>query len=285
MSAQKWQCVMLSYGTKFPDEDINRIARAVRRHSPGVVRISVMTDRERPGVDDNVVQLMLPDFYRQSQFMRGGCHAKIAMFEPGFLQNDVPAIYIDLDSAILGDLGRALSLRKGADRIMMLHHLYVPFGPLGRFLHRRTQGRKYARGNASMVVFDPDQSSYIDAAFKDQYQQNGLDGLDALSSDEQFISWSAQMKIQTIPSRIIAKFHYEFMSVIPGWPLIKAQLQWVRAKRRNLAAVTFCDEASKPEYLLQLHDGQKIMDRRYRRLTWSVWHIGDIGKRLREYYS
>ncbi len=143
-----WQCVMLCYGEKFSSSDVNRIARAVKTHSPGVKRFVLLTDRDRKDLDADIVARRLPEFFAKEEFMQGGCHAKLAMYETGVIPDDMTAIYVDLDTAILGDLSQALDILPSDDNVMMLHHIIIPFGIWGRLAYRLTNGRNYARGNS-----------------------------------------------------------------------------------------------------------------------------------------
>ena len=118
-----WQCVLICWGTKYPVSIVNRLVRAIAEHSPGVARFTLLTDRDRPGLDPRVTPVRMPDFFCQPALMRAGCQAKLCMFEPGVLPTDLPAIYVDLDTLVFGDLGQALALSGWLEQHPDMHAL------------------------------------------------------------------------------------------------------------------------------------------------------------------
>lgn len=154
-SPRKWQLVLICWGTKYAVADINGLALAARAQSPGLARVVLITDRPRDGLAEGIEARPHPPEFLQPRMMTGGCQAKLAMFVPGLVPADMPAIFLDLDTVILGDLGRLLEARNRPEEIAILQSAVLPFGALARWIWRRTGGRKYARGNSSVVVFHP----------------------------------------------------------------------------------------------------------------------------------
>ena len=152
-SPAEYQLVLVLWGTKYGIDEVNHLIRIVKSQSRTQPRIVLITDRTRQGLDDSVIQRPFPEFFLKDEFKGPGCQAKLAMFEDGVLPDDLPAIYLDLDSVVMGDLQRFQALQYTPKTIAIFQSALLPFGAFGRFLHKQTKGRRYARGNSSMIVF------------------------------------------------------------------------------------------------------------------------------------
>jgi hypothetical protein len=60
------------------------------------------------------------------------------MFEKGVLPEDLPCVYIDLDTIVLGDISAGLQLMDSRKTVAMLPSAIIPFGPIGRTLWKWT---------------------------------------------------------------------------------------------------------------------------------------------------
>lgn len=276
----RWQCVLICWGTKYGAAYINHVVESVVAHTSDIPRFVLLTDRPRLGLHPLVHTRSLPAFWLRADFLTAGCQAKLAMFESGVLPDDLPAVYIDLDTMILGDMARALDLMESPRTICLLPSAVLPFGPIGRWVHRWTQGRHYARGNSSIVVFHPRESAYVAERFReclDRYPQRDFK---PMAADERFISWTAQPVMKGIPSGFAVKFPTEFM-----WPArwmvhLRGYLPWVVRRRRGLTAITLPGFEVKQEALLALEEGAEIVDRKGRRLVWTDRALGPVRQQL-----
>ena len=203
----------------------------------------------------------------------------------GVLPTDLPAIYVDLDTLVFGDLGQALALMDTPQTVAMLQSAIIPFGPVGRFIHRRTEGRKYARGNSSLVVFHPAQCHYIAQRFRELFAQHPDLGYRPMAADERFISWAAQPHMKALSGRFAVKLTLEYMSRIRVWLWIKPLLPWIRSRRRQQVAVTLNGIDIKPENLMKLRDGDVVTDNKGRALIWSGWTLGAMRQRILDFYT
>ncbi|MDB9839531.1 hypothetical protein OAC57_04470 [Planktomarina temperata] len=102
-----WQCVLICWGTKYGAADVNRLVKRVADQNSSVARFVLVSDRPHEGLDPRVEHAALPEVYLKPEFMTGGCQAKLGMFKSGVLNPDMPAIYIDLDTVILGPIEQA----------------------------------------------------------------------------------------------------------------------------------------------------------------------------------
>ena len=279
-----WQCVMIAWGEKYGAPDINRIVRGVRRHSDPPPRFLLISDRPREGLDAAVEVIPYVDWWLKEEFRRGSCQAKLVMFEAGVLP-DAPTVFVDLDTAILGDLSRAIDLMRTPRDVWMLQSVVLPFGWPGRLVYRLTGGRRYARGNSSVVVFRPGECGDIAERFRQLYERHGGLGIRPMISDERFISWAAQMRAHALPRDVAVKFPNEYMHPWRWVLRLRGLLPWVRARRRAAAAVTLPGPAIKPEELLDMAEGTAIRDPKGRWLLWDRQAMGDMGARLQTYFS
>lgn len=284
-TAPTWQCVLIAWGDKYGVDVINGLVDSVVRYAKITPRFVLITDRERVGLNTNIQCVDFPQYWLDAPLLRSGCQAKLVMFERGIVPEDLPAIYLDLDTMILGDLGVLLSLLRTQQTVAMLHSAIIPFGAIGRALYRYTNKRRYARGNSSITVYHPAHCHYISEHFRKLYAQHPNFEFRPMIADERFISWVAQPHMRTVPNRWGVKFSREYMFVWAPWLYIKALLPWVRKRRSQQLAVTLAGMFIKPEKLLALPEGAVIIDEHRRRLVWSKKTMGNMKAVVANYYK
>jgi len=284
-SQPQWQLVLILWGTKYRVEEVNGIIATVRRFSNLPFRAVLITDREHEGLDPNIRLVKFPQFYLREEMRGGGCQAKLVLFEKGIVPTDLPAVYIDLDTVVLGDLSLLLAEAKSERSVAIFQSAVLPIGPIGRFVARLTGGKKYARGNSSIVVYRPAECHYISDSFKRLQSEHGDAGIRPMIADERFISWCAQADLQRIPRRLAVKFPTEFMLPWEWLIRLRGKLPWVRRRWAGLLAVTLPGVEVKGQELLKMEDGSVIVDRKGRRLIWSEAAIGPMKEKLIGYYS
>ena len=107
-SEPEWQCVMILWGTKYPVSLVNHQVEMIRHLSKRPARFVLISDRPREGLDPDVLERPFDPFFLNPKFLTSGCQAKLTMFSDGLIEPDLPAIFIDLDTVIVGDLSRLL---------------------------------------------------------------------------------------------------------------------------------------------------------------------------------
>lgn len=279
-----WQCVLIAWGDRYPIAEINLVIRTIRAVSKNLARVVLITDRERPGLADDVLCRPFPVFFLSNNFTSSGCIAKLAMFEAGVVPGDMPAIYCDLDTVVLKDLSRLLNLRVTPDTIAILQSAIVPFGAFARCLYRITNKRRYARGNSSLVIYHPGRCGYVAQEFRALYQAHLGRGFRPLITDERFLSWVAQPHMRAIPSTMAVKFPTEYMQPWPWLIHLRAALPWIARRRDGLVAVTLPGLTTKGPALLSLQDGDSVTDRKGRKLIWTDRALGALRGKLIAYY-
>jgi hypothetical protein len=284
-SDPSWQCVLIAWGDRYPIAEINRLVRSIRSGARGLGRILLLSDRPRAGLEPGVEVRSIPDWYLQPAFRGPGCHAKLCLFEPGVVPDDLTAVFVDLDTVVFGDLSRVLEGLRKPDRLALLPASILPFGVVSRGLSRLTRGRVAARGNSSVVVFNPAHASFIATRFRALVADGANIFQGPLRADDRFISWVAQDRVETVSNRHVVKFPAEFMLPWRWLVHLRASLPWVRRRRAGLVAVTFPGVNFKGEDLARLAEGAEITDRRGRRLIWTDRAVGALRGVIRAQYA
>lgn len=285
-SAPQWQLVLILWGTKYPVAEVNHLIETVLAHAaPAPARIVLLSDRARAGLHPDVQTGDIPAFFLQDAFRQGGCQTKLCMFEQGVVPDDMPAIYIDIDTVVFGNLARLLSLRDTPAATAILPSAILPFGAFARALARLSKGRHYARGNSSIVVYHPAECTYVARRFREMIAAYGYNGKRPMVADERFLSWAHQPHMRAIPRHLAVKFPTEFMLPWRWLILVRARLPWLRKRWAGLIAVTLPGVEVKGEALLALADGAEITDRKGRKLIWSEAALGPVKARLADYYQ
>lgn len=280
-----WQCVLIAWGDRYPVSEINRLVASIRAQSQGPARFVLLSDRPREGLDPAVELRPIPEWFLAPQFRGPGCQAKLCLFEPGVVPDDMPAIYLDLDTMVLGDISRLLSVMETPRTVAILQSAILPFGSLARWIYRVTGQRRYARGNSSIVVYHPAHTGYIAARFRELASRPDARGFKPLRADERFISWVAQPVMRAVPLRLAVKFPTEYMLPWRWLVHLRASLPWIRRRRAGLIAVTFPGVRLKGEDLAALPEGATVVDRKGRRLFWTDRALGSLRKRIIEHYG
>mgnify|MGYP001756711455 CR=1 FL=1 len=280
-----WQCVLICWGTKYSTQLINNLVEHIRAKTHHVPRFVLITDEEKPDLLDEVEIVRFPTHWLETSLRRSGCQAKLVMFEKGVLREDLPALYIDLDTVVFGDMYRFLSLLETPQTVAMLQSALIPFGPIGRLRYRLSSGNHYARGNSSFVVFHPAHNHYIATKFLELLAKNPNFEFRPMIADERFISWVAQPHMKVVPKAFAVKFPGEFMFYWGWWLYVRALFPWVRARRRKLLAVTLNGLEIKPDKLCELREGERTADEEGRVLIWSFWTMGAKLEEIRAFYK
>lgn len=283
---QQWQCVLTCWGTKYGAGDINKLITKIAENNEHVARFVIISDRAHKGLDPRAEPIALPEPFIKPEFTTGGqCHAKLSMFQKGVLKTDMPAIYIDLDTAIFGPIEQAFDFQKDEKSIVMFQSAILPFSAFARMIFRLTNGKRYARGNSSFVVFHPKHWSEIADKFLAIYDAGEFRKFRPTISDERYISWVAHDHMIALPNSFAVKFPTEYMQHHAILSYAKACIPWVRRRREKLSVVTLCSLELKPEKLVCLTPNTHISDSKGRVLVWNDFVLGGLRKKLIQYYG
>ncbi|MFN4158270.1 MAG: hypothetical protein ACK4GO_07695 [Gemmobacter sp.] len=101
--------ICIKWGTLYPAEYVNVLYRAVCRHLQGSFRFVCLTD-DGKGLLAGIDALPIPDIGLMPAQWRGGCWPKVGLFSDPLHDLAGTALFLDLDSVIVGDLGPIFDL-------------------------------------------------------------------------------------------------------------------------------------------------------------------------------
>ncbi len=269
-----WCMVLAVWGEKYGTAHVNELAASAKRHSSGLAKVVLLTDRIRPGTDPQISQTLFPDYFHRHDFFAGAYRAKLAMFSTAVLPPNMRCVYVDLDTVVIGDLGKIADLVESPSDYFMMPPAGLGFGRARKLVDWLGGGSSFPVGNSSLVAFH----SAAEPNLSDTFQAMHAEGTDIGSRymliDDVFISWFARKNLAGIPRSLAVMFRREFLSRSLFLLRIKALLPWVVRRRAGLAAITLNGNAYKPESLIALEDGAIINDSKGRKGYWSDRFIG-----------
>jgi hypothetical protein len=278
----KYCLILACWGDAYSDLYVNELVRAARSYSPELEDIVLFTDRARPNIDPVVRQEIFPAFFNRSEFFGHGYRVKISVFSRDCLPAHMPCVYLDLDSMVIGNLGKIAGLVKNTNDFFMLPPGdMLGFGSLRRLIFRLTKGRRFATGNSSVMAFHSAASPNISELFA-RFYQSGESGRH-MAIDDVFISWASQSVVRGVPRTLAVMFRREFLARTRIGLWAKSQLPSSRKSRLEICVVTFNGMTYKANHLLALEEGQRIEDPKGRFGYWSEACLGPTREKIREY--
>lgn len=251
---KNWCLVLVLWGDKYAAAHINAIVENVFRHSTSCAQAILMTDRQREGVDGRVRQVLIAADFDRPEFKQNYT-IKLSLFDQRALPSGSPCVYLDLDTVVIGDLGRVAALiQRRNDLFMLPPGGLIGFGTLRRLIFKLTRGRHMATGNSSIVAFHSAMQPNLAMEFL-RLKASGGPPPKVLQNDDLFISWFGQMQLQPVPTNLGVMFRREFLNRSRWYGWIRNRLPWVKRRRESIVAVTFNGVEHKLETLLQLPDG------------------------------
>jgi hypothetical protein len=281
--APGWCLVLAIWGDKYSDDFVNDLARSARALSGDCSAVVLFTDRIRARIDADIAQRIFPEFFNRPEFYLGGFRVKLSVFSREHLPPNARCLYVDLDSIVVGDLGRIAKLiEKHDDYLMIPPGNLIKFGRLRRLVFRLTNGRRFATGNSSILAYSSAAEPNLCDVFRQEFQHSH--GAEPhLGSDDIFISWFAQPTLKGIPPTLGAMFRREFLARSRFMLWLKSARVIARKRRANIVAITFNGAAFKPTEILKLRDGDRIVDGKGRFGFWTEASIGPIKAEIQRY--
>lgn len=275
--------ILVAWGDRYGVEYINHLAKTTLKLSKMCDRVVLITDRERPGVDPRVVQETFPEGFRRPELFKGGYPAKLALFTCPGAPSDMRCVYVDLDTIMVGDIGRIAADLRQPNEFLMLKAGSVGFNALSRLVNRLSQGERYSTGNSSVLAFTAGEGRRLAERFLASHSDIATHSAKHMKVDDAFISWFAAQDLRAIRTDHAVMFRREFLSRVPGLARLKGRLPWVRRRRQNLVAITFNGAEYKPSVILELSEGDPIYDRKGRKGYWSQADMGPLQDKIVAY--
>lgn len=266
------QVVTVLWGTRYPDAIIDHMRNAILTHTNAEIRFVCITDHAL-AVDPVIKQVPFPDFAHDFEALKSGCRLKLAIFAEGILEPNLPTLFFDLDTAILGDVAKlAAEIVQHPKAIHMLRNHYLQWWRLPFSLRKLLLPNRYYFGNSSVIGFYPKQYCFIFDRFKQfllEHRDNGtaLPLPKFFRTDERFVSYSAAGANRVFPPNLVEKFAEEYMLPFVWMEELRRHLPWVKARRAGQVAITFVGNVVKPSEIAQFRHGQIIKLKRLR-IKW-----------------
>jgi hypothetical protein len=281
-TARPFALVLAIWGTRYGPGHVNEIIAGAFRRSPDLDEVVLLTDRPRDGLDPRIRQMPFFSPYDEAEFTGHGYRAKLAVFAAVAANPGKPCVFLDLDTIVVGDLGRVAHLVTGTEDLFMLPPAGLRFSALRRWLDRVRGGDRYPVGNSSVLAFHSGAKANLALLYAQLRGEGKLQGHWSNLIDDHLISWFGHGRVRGVPSSAAVMLRREFMSRLPFWPALKSRLPQVRKRRSVLAAITMNGLKVKPELLATLPEGAKISDGRGRHGRWDAGTFGTLWQPLRE---
>ena len=276
-----WVLVLAMWGEKFHAGHVNVLVRSVREHSQDCRAAILITDRPRQDIDPWVTQVPIPAEFARPDFFKSGYIVKLSVFAAPELPPRTRCVFLDIDTLVLGDLGRLARMVRRHEDMLMLPPATVGFNRVSRLIYRLSAGRKFRTGNSSVIAYSSVGGRALAARYLELYDNPETRNAPFMKVDDAFVSWFGQPVLRDVPRTAAVMLRREFLSRIPIWPGIKARLPWTIRRRAELGAITLNGVDYKPEVLLQLSEGAVIQDSKGRSGLWSERHFGALLPRIK----
>lgn len=271
------------WGEKYSEKYVDTLVKSVKDHSRSCTHVVLVTDRIRNGLSDDITQSLIPEFFNKSEFFKGGYPVKLSVFHKSVLPFDMPCVYIDLDTIIIGNVGIIAALVTSPDAYYMLPPgNLVGFGWIRRWMYKKFDGKYFATGNSSLVAFHSSTTPNMCEDFE-RLNKEDLTNERKMKIDDVFISWFAQRTLQKIPPSMAVMFRREFLSRSRLVLEVKKRSAFIARRRKGLVAVTFNGSQHKPEEFLAFQDGDRIFDEKNRFGVWDYKNLGDFRAKILQF--
>ena len=278
------QVILVKWGTKYSATYVNGLRAAILRRTDADVRFICITD-DGDGLDPAFDVRPFPEFGAPFDALTRGCLPKVAMFQHGVAEPGKPAIFIDLDTAVVGDITK-LGDWIAQERVLHLLSRYlVPLWRVRRLAKVLMPNRPYI-GNTSLVGFFPEDHYQIFDSFIEElgpaFRANGekREGMDKrFYDDERWISWGARDELRVWPRDLAAKFTEEYMARSFEAAEKRDSNPEAQNRRETQVAVTFHGEVLKPEELVGFESGHPIQWKQHK-TRWNYPVFSDYWREI-----
>jgi hypothetical protein len=257
------QVVFVKWGVRYSLDWVQRHVQAIKRHATCDVRFVCITDEVDRETTCNSIRLVpFPDFTASREYLKQGTRLKLSVFRQGILEEGIPALVIDLDTSVVGDVSKFATLIAKHRGIHMMTGHYLPWWRIQNLLPRPFLS-KYYHANGSAMGFMPEDYYWLFDRFNSLVTGQPMHELPkCMKVDDRFISWSCKESLRVFPLSLITKYSHEYM--FPSLMLedIRSKMPWVRKRREKLVAVSFPGLDMKPDELAKMPVGSAIRHKR-----------------------
>ena len=267
------QVVVVKWGERYSAAHVNNTFEEIRKLSTREIKCVCVTD-DAIGLADFIEYKPFPVWGGWYETLKKGCRLKLSIFEPGLLDRDLPTLFFDLDTMILGDIAKLVKELEKTGGMYMCRGHFIPFW---RFLSavKKVVKDYYYYGNSPILAFYPKDFDCLVEDFKREFEYVRWRGithkwpLDRIcKTDERFISYFARGRVRVFPKHLAVKFTTEYMTPFIDLSTVITWLPWVKRRRKSQVALTFSGHVLKPALIKDIKNGTKVASRHYR-MTWN----------------
>lgn len=149
--------MLVCWGTKFANAQLVDLFDQITKSASVPPRQILLTDHMRPDMPRDIQQVIMDPYYLRAEFMGGGAQAKLTQFVKGALPSNIPTVYVDIDTVVLGDLYQLVRALKDPSQFLMLGNSALTLGRAARLVANLSKGRLRSRGNSSLMCYLPAQ--------------------------------------------------------------------------------------------------------------------------------
>ena len=278
------QVVFVKWGDRYSATHVNNTFLEIRKLCSRDVKCVCITD-DASGLVEDIVTHPFPDWGDWFEALKKGCRLKLSMFHEGLLDPDLPTLFFDLDTMILGDVAKLVAPLETTGGMYMSRGHFIPFW---RFigLPRIFVRNYFYYGNSPMLAFYPRDFVGLIDDFKKEFSYVRWRGithkwpLDRIcKTDERFISYHARDRVRVFPKHLAIKFTTEYMTPFFDMTQKLGKLPWVKRRRASQVALTFSGHVLKPSLVKDMKQGQKLTSRHYR-MTWNYPEFAEYWTRM-----
>ena len=266
------QVVVVKWGDRYSTTHVNNTFREIKRLCSREIKGVCITD-DGDGLDEDISVKSFPDWGNWFDTLKSGCRLKLSMFAETLLKPDLPTVFFDLDTMILGDIAKLVEPLEATGGMYMSRGHFIPFWRVLR-VPKFFVKDYYYYGNSPILAFYPSEFTGLIEEFKKEFSYVRWRGisrkwpLDRIcKTDERFISYFARGRTRVFPKHLAVKFTTEYMTPFADMTALVSKLPWVKKRRAMQVALTFSGHALKPSLVRNMTEGDKLSSRHYR-MTW-----------------
>ncbi|SLN52972.1 hypothetical protein PSA7680_02761 [Pseudoruegeria aquimaris] len=281
------QIVFVKWGSrKYSSTYVNGLVDAILARTKSPCRFVCLTE-DGAGLDDRIETIPFPDLGLPLETLtsRGGSLPKMGIFKEGILHDGYETLYIDLDSAILGDVQDMADCLKRRRGLYLLQRHVIPYWRFQGLVDKILPERFYL-GNTALMAFYPEDWRFMAEKVREEYPAIHMAKAEKgtpmpklyAGGNEYLISAWAGRSLRVFPKGVAVKFTQEYMAPFIWAARLKDHMPWIKARRARQAAVTFHGEPLKPKYLVNMKEGDYIGFKHHH----TRWHYPEITDYWRE---
>ena len=280
------QILFVKWGQKYSPEHLNLLMRKIQEKSKHNLEFICITE-DKFGINKNVKAIDFPSFSVPMQMLinSGGCKPKLSIFYKDLKIENTPTIYIDLDTMVLGDIGKIAEWQENESS---LHGLPNHFIPHWRFpwLSWATPERCFFI-NSSILSFYPKNHEDIFSNFNEDikisqfFDQKHPKTPWHMKADERYISMHEKGKLRALPRTLTGSFQDLYLTPFLWLSKVQDQASHVIRRRANRVALTFHGEKFKPEKVARLEVGDIVSNGRLK-TRWAYPQFSEYWREFEE---